>query len=622
MNENPASRLKATLLTLTLLAMLFTTPAVALAQQGDLPDNTIFDEADVLTDAQERDVQESFEGSGTEIYAFLESDTGVVRGDAQAQVEYAQNLVNQENVPGGTGVVVLAPEERWFQTNLPNSVRDDMSAEFGQEAWAEGLIAGAEGISGGAASQGGSGAGSGAGADAGFPGGGLLLLPLVAIAGLFLLARNRRTRRRKLVENRRKAEEGFTDLTDRINAFSEKERLVSGYLEAQRPLLDQATEGEIESRIREANSLGFGKELNEAGGQLESDPTAALAGVENGRKLLDEADRNLDEAEKEIDHYRAADEALDGHLREAADEMALAEAAEHRALEAGADIDPGNPLRPEYDRLAREAAARAANRDEYDPREAVAATTALAEKARARRAAMEDEVDSKAALPGLRSSTLAALGRERGVLEQYGRTHAATESEWGPAALENVPAPGELGAGLREAEGLVAESDRLAGARRFAEARARLEEARSRADAVVNAPAALKTAVVEADRKKREGEEKLQELEGRLAEARQYEHRMGPSGRRRLREYERRVGDARGTFFGGDFLTAFLLFEALDNDFTYVDGDPFGGFGGDIDGGDFGGGDFGGGDFGGGGFGGGDFGGGGFGGGDFGGGDF
>jgi hypothetical protein len=126
----------------------------------------------------------------------------------------------------------------------------------------------------------------------------------------------------------------------------------------------------------------------------------------------------------------------------------------------------------------------------------------------------------------------------------------------------------------------------------------------------LQSPRRLKAATAEADRKKREGEEKLQELEARLAQAKANEHLMDPHQRRRLREYEYQLQNARYGFFGTDWLTALLLFEALDNDYMYV-GDPSsfdaGGFGGDWGGGDWGGGDWGGGDFGGGDFGGGGF---------------
>ena len=45
---------------------------------------------------------------------------------------------------------------------------------------------------------------------------------------------------------------------------------------------------------------------------------------------------------------------------------------------------------------------------------------------------------------------------------------------------------------------------------------------------------------------------------------------MDPHQRQRLREYEYRLENARYGFFGADWLTALLLFEALDNDYMYV----------------------------------------------------
>ena len=105
-----------------------------------------------------------------------------------------------------------------------------------------------------------------------------------------------------------------------------------------------------------------------------------------------------------------------------------------------------------------------------------------------------------------------------------------------------------------------------------------LGEASDLAAEVMRAPTRLKAATAAADRKKREGEEKLSELEARLAQAKANEHLMDPYQRQRLREYEYQLGNARYGFFGGDWLTALLLFEALDNDFMYV-GDPSAGFG-------------------------------------------
>ena len=122
----------------------------------------------------------------------------------------------------------------------------------------------------------------------------------------------------------------------------------------------------------------------------------------------------------------------------------------------------------------------------------------------------------------------------------------------------------------------------------------------------MRAPSRLKAATAEADRKKREGEEKLKELEARLEQAKANEHLMDPYQRQRLRDYEYQLQNARYGFFGGDWLTALLIFEALDNDYMYM-GDPSSSDAGEWGGGDWGGGDWGGGDWGGGDFGGGDF---------------
>ncbi|MDP8949061.1 MAG: hypothetical protein M3N00_02300, partial [Actinomycetota bacterium] len=82
---------------------------------------------------------------------------------------------------------------------------------------------------------------------------------------------------------------------------------------------------------------------------------------------------------------------------------------------------------------------------------------------------------------------------------------------------------------------------------------------------------------------------------------------MDPYQRQRLREYEYQLQNARYGFFGADWLTALLIFEALDHDYVYMDGGALApgegdwGAGGDWGGGDWGGGDWGGGgDFGGG----------------------
>jgi uncharacterized membrane protein YgcG len=577
------------------------------AAQGS---DTIFDEAGVLSDSEEQQVQGAFdrtqEDSGQPLYAFLVPDTNV-EGEADQRRLLTQET-REENVPQDAGVILVAPNDGWAQlANIDGTseqaVYEAMVPDFQRDDFAAGLVAGAEEIRGEpvAAPQNDT-------ASGGLPAGGILLL-LAVLAGTALLLRNRRRNRQRLEDERRAAEEEFGNLTSRMNEFDEKERLVGGYLEAQRPLLDQEMEGRVEALIEDARSAGFGQEFNEAAARLTSDPTVARARVENGRQLLEGALEKLDLAETTIDEYRAADEVLDGKLRVAAEEIERAGQAEEDALAAGVSVQPAE-LRPGYDRLAREAAERSARRDEFDPRRAVAAVDALTERARERRAALQDEITARAALPEERSSAEYSLACAEETLEEYRRVHAEEESRWGPAALEGAPSPEELSSGLRHATGYIDRAARAEASGRFAEARTLLEESAALSRDAMQAPRALKAAAAEADRKRREGEEKLKELEARLERAKANEHLMDPYQRQRLREYEYQLQNARFGFFGADWLTALLLFEALDHDYVYMDGGaPGEGFGeGDWgDGGDWSGGDWGGGDFGGGDFGGGDF---------------
>ena len=512
----------------------------------------------------------------------------------------------------------MAPNDRWGEVNMgklsadSQAVYEAMHPDFQREDFAAGLIAGAQEVENQSART----RENPDSANPGFGAVGLVLggvfLALAALAGVAFFVRTHRRRSRERAESRKSAEEGFAGLASRMEEFDEKERLVSGYLEAQRSLLDRATEGEVEAMIGNANAAGFGRELNEAAARLHSDPEDARARIAHGRELLEGATKDLEEAEKTIDGYRAAEEALNGKLREAAREISSAEAAEKPALEVGASVEPVD-LRPEHERLAGEVASRATQRDEFDPRRALAAIEALIERAGERRKALEDEVSSKARLEAARRSARAAVERGCGVLKEYRKSYADAETQWGPAALEPAPAPEDLSSGLDDAVGLSGEADRLGAAGRFAEARSRLERSESVAKTLAGAPAALRAAVAEADRKKREGEEKLEELEARLKQAKASERLMSPRQRERLREYEYRLQNARSGFFGSDWLTALLLFEALDHDYAFMDGASFAGdegFGGSdwgggdwSDGGDWGGGDWdGGGDFGGGGW--------------------
>lgn len=108
---------------------------------------------------------------------------------------------------------------------------------------------------------------------------------------------------RELKRKRREAEEEFAALGTRMREFDEKESLVSGYLQAQRRLLDRRTEEEVESLIGEAASAGFGIELNEAANLLSSRPDAAAEKMRRGGELLDAALDRLNRAERTIDGY-------------------------------------------------------------------------------------------------------------------------------------------------------------------------------------------------------------------------------------------------------------------------------------------------------------------------------
>jgi hypothetical protein len=420
-----------TVLMLTASAMFFA--PFASAQGSD----TVFDEAGTLSAAEERDVQAAFNQasaeSGDPLYAFLESDTNVAGDNLNAQHEFLLDRVQQADLPANAGVIVVAPDERWSQVqNLSGNTEQDvygaMVPYFQDGDFTQGLVAGATqyqdslNVLPELLTTGG------------------VLAALTALAGGALLLFNRRRKERELEEQRRLVEREFAALTERMDAFGEKERLVAGYLEAQRPLLDQKNEEEVEAKIRDARSAGFGREFNEAASHLASDPRSAREKIANGRRLLDNALSNLVEAESTINQYRAADEALEGMLRVAAEEIDAAETAERSARETGASVEYQD-LRRKYDRLAKETANRTGRRDEFDPRETLAAVGALIEKARDRRTEMEAEVSARATLPEERSSAKDALLRARETLEEYARAYATATNGWGPAALEEAPPP-------------------------------------------------------------------------------------------------------------------------------------------------------------------------------------
>jgi hypothetical protein len=219
-----------TVLMLTASAMFFA--PFASAQGSD----TVFDEAGALSAAEERDVQAAFNQasaeSGDPLYAFLEPDTNVASDNLNAQHEFLLDRVQQADLPADVGVIVVAPDERWSQVqNLSGNTEQDvygaMVPYFQDGDFAQGLVAGATQYQDSLSvlpellTTGG------------------VLATLTALAGGALLLFNRRRKERELEEQRRLVEREFAALTERMDAFGEKERLVAGYLEAQRPLLDQ-----------------------------------------------------------------------------------------------------------------------------------------------------------------------------------------------------------------------------------------------------------------------------------------------------------------------------------------------------------------------------------------------
>ena len=471
-------------------------PGFAAAQGSD----TIIDEANELSDAQEQDVQQAFDAAGQEsgqpLYAILTPQTGVE--DRQAQQELLIQEAREAGVSQDAGVVLVAPDDGWGQTyNFPQYAYDAMLPDFQDGDFAAGLMAGAEEITGEpVAAQEGSDPGAG-----GLPGGWPLIF-LMAAVGALLWFRNRRSNRRRAEEERGAAEGEFAELTTGLDEFDGKERLVYGYLEAQRPLLDQRTEEWVEAKISDAKTAGFANEFNEASTLLSSDPVSARAMLARGRGLLEGALRKLDEAEKTIDDYRAADEALDGKLGAAREEIRAAEEAEKAARSEGVAVEPLGLLN-EYDPLAREAADRASRRDEFDPRRTLSAVEDLTRRARERKQALREEVAARDALPDERHAAEGDVRRARAALEGYRTAHERALSEFGPSALGDAPDPGELATRLIQADGHLERADRAASAGRFAEARSLLREASTVAAEAMRAPGELKKAVAEADRRKR-----------------------------------------------------------------------------------------------------------------------
>ena len=215
-------------------------PALAAAQGSD----TVYDEAGALSGPEEQRVQQAFdsaqEETGQPLYAFLVPNKGVEGQEAQARPtdQGGHRGASPAGCRGSRGC-----HERWLghaRTNFSaGRIQYDGSGLSGR-----GLRSRARGRSTtrfGASPQHRTRktnlkmvwASAGRRSTPTSSGGG----------GALLLFRNRRAKRRRIEEERRTAEEEFADLTVRLDEFDEKERLVSGYLEAQRPLLGPANGG-------------------------------------------------------------------------------------------------------------------------------------------------------------------------------------------------------------------------------------------------------------------------------------------------------------------------------------------------------------------------------------------
>jgi hypothetical protein len=272
--------------------------APAIAQEDD----TVFDEAGVLTNAEEVEVQQALDEASASTeephYLFFvggedvpaEVPTGEDRQDLlRAQAEDA-------GAPDEAGVIVVAPENSWAvvspEVEDAQGVYEAMRPEFQDRSYAEAAITGAERI-----------------ADdativpevAGFGAGAALL---VAVVGGALLARRRLRRRRELARSRGLAEDEFGRLRERMADYNEKERLVAGYLEAQRGLISPGAEAEAEKHLGDAGGARFGEQFTEASRLFASDPHEALARIRRGNDLLDGALESLDRAEETLDRHR------------------------------------------------------------------------------------------------------------------------------------------------------------------------------------------------------------------------------------------------------------------------------------------------------------------------------
>ena len=136
------ARLLITVLMLAVSAV-FLSPFAA-AQGSD----TVFDEANALSAAEEQDVQAAFdrvsEESGEQLYAFLVSDTNT---DVAYRPEFLAEKASEIGAPPDAGVMVVDTEDRWGLVDVAGdsdqAVYDAMAPHFQDGDFAGGLVAGA-----------------------------------------------------------------------------------------------------------------------------------------------------------------------------------------------------------------------------------------------------------------------------------------------------------------------------------------------------------------------------------------------------------------------------------------------------------------------------------------------
>ena len=107
------------LLTVLLLLVPVSVLASSVAAQGS---ETVFDEADVLSAAEEQDVRAAFEQvseeSGEQLYAFLVSDTNV---DVAERPEFLEEKASEAGAPPDADVIVVDTEDRWVWLTWPGA---------------------------------------------------------------------------------------------------------------------------------------------------------------------------------------------------------------------------------------------------------------------------------------------------------------------------------------------------------------------------------------------------------------------------------------------------------------------------------------------------------------------